>query len=118
MTSIHPGAQQLWGAVVAFCFLFVCFINFDYFWLIAPVNQTQPTSADGMVPQIITGCRNFTLDFKHLGSCNSALSLQTLGPDFINQKHLSSSFFSVVQARCFCHCPWFWSSFRLEMRQM
>ncbi len=42
-------------------------------------KHSGPTPADGMAAQIITDCRNFTLDFKQHGFCASPLFLQTLG---------------------------------------
>ncbi len=41
-------------------------------------KHSGPTPADDMTAQIITDCRNFTLDFKQHGFCASPLFLQTL----------------------------------------
>uniref|UniRef100_A0A8C1DVJ0 Tc1-like transposase DDE domain-containing protein n=1 Tax=Cyprinus carpio carpio TaxID=630221 RepID=A0A8C1DVJ0_CYPCA len=43
-------------------------------------KHSGPTPADGMAPQTITDCGNFTLDLKQHGLCASPLFLQTLGP--------------------------------------
>ncbi len=42
------------------------------------IKHNGPTPADVTTPQIITDCRNFTLDFKQLGFCASPVFLQTL----------------------------------------
>ncbi len=43
-------------------------------------KHNGPTPADDIAPQIITDCRNLTLDFKQLGLWASPPFLQTLGP--------------------------------------
>ncbi len=45
-------------------------------------KHSGPTPADDMAAQIITDCRNFTLDFKQHGFCASPLFLQTPDLDF------------------------------------
>ncbi len=84
-------------------------------------KHSGPTPADDMAAQIITGCGNFTLDFKQHGFCASPLFLQNLGPWFPNemQNLLSSEkrtldywatvqfFFSTAQVRRFWRCLWF-----------
>ncbi len=76
-------------------------------------KHNRPTPADDIAPQIITDCRNLTLDFKQLGLWASTPFLQTLGPWFPNeiQNLLSSEkrtldhsatvqfFFSLAQVR-------------------
>ncbi len=47
-------------------------------------KHSGPTPTDDMAAQIITDCRNFTLDFKQHGLCASSLFLQTLWPWFPN----------------------------------
>ncbi len=84
-------------------------------------KHSGPTPADDMAAQIITGCGNFTLDFKQHEFCASPLFLQTLGSWFPNemQNLLSSEkrtldywatvqiFFSTAQVRRFWRCLWF-----------
>ncbi len=86
-------------------------------WLWTSENS-GPTPADDMAAQIITDCRNSTLDFKQHGFCASPHFLQTLGPWFPNemQNLLSSEkrtldhwatvqfLFSLSQVRCFWWC--------------
>ncbi len=43
-------------------------------------KHSGTNTADDMAAQIITDCRNFTLDFKQHGLCVSPLFLQTVGP--------------------------------------
>ncbi len=81
-------------------------------------KHSGPTPADGMAAQIITDCRNFTLDFKQHELWASPLFLQTLGPWYPHemQNVLSSEkrtldhwatvqlFFSLATVRCFWRC--------------
>ncbi len=46
------------------------------------IKHNGPTPADVTAPQIITDFGNFTLDFKQLGFCASAVFLQTPDLDF------------------------------------
>ncbi len=49
-------------------------------WTLDLRKHSGPTPADGMAPQTITDCGNFTLDLNKRGFCASPLFLQTLGP--------------------------------------
>ncbi len=70
-------------------------------------KHSGPTPADDMAAQIITDCRNFTLDFKQHGFCASPLFLQTLGPWFPNemQNLLSSEKRTLDHWVLFLHSP-------------
>ncbi len=95
-------------------------------------KHSGPTPADGMAPQTITDCGNFTLDLKQRGFCASPLFLQTLGPWFPKemQNLLSSenialdhsaavqSFLSLAQARRFRRCLLFKSGLTQGMWQL
>ncbi len=95
-------------------------------------KHSGPTPADGMAPQTITDCGNFTLDLKQRGFCASPLFLQTLGPWFpkemlnllspenITLDHSAAvqSFLSLAQARRFWCCLLFKSGLTQGMRQL